>query len=307
MSNDTVKSSFIKTQLEYFQDTEKMLLKRGENPEIPIKTLPSLNLKLWGLKKGEVTIIGARTSNGKSAFLSQIVWDCALSNQKVLYLSLEMPVVRVIERMFCMIHKIDNFDLLRGKLSINKEYQTRWTEFKKDPRLKRIMFCDYIGKTWKEIDETIEKLKIKPDVVVIDHIHHIRAMTGVNEKQLIDEYLEHFREMTIRNDFVGILCAQINRTSQEEKEGEPQMHHLKATGKLEEIADNVLLLYWPWHADNKKPQNLYKINIAKNRYGATGRLEVNFEPKYYLFSDLPDDYKQEPIKTKKEHRVDWEE
>lgn len=278
-----------------------MLLKRGERPEIPLQTLPQLNNKLWGLKKGEVTIIGARTSNGKSAFLSQLVWDCALSNQKVLYLSLEMPIERVIERMFSMVFCVDNYDLLRGQLSKNKEYQEKWQAFLSNDKLRKIIFCDYIGKTWKEIDEQINKLKNKPDVVVVDHIHHIR-MGGVNEKQMIDEYLEHFREMTIRFNFVGILCAQINRTSQEDKEGEPQLHHLKATGKLEEIADNVLLLYWPWHSNKNKPMNLYKVNIAKNRYGATSRVEMHFEPKYYLFSDKI--VLEEPIKKK---TVDWTE
>ena len=57
-----------------------------------ITTIPSLNFKIWGIKKREMTLVAARTSMGKSAFMNQLAWDLAVNNHKVLYLSLEMDV-----------------------------------------------------------------------------------------------------------------------------------------------------------------------------------------------------------------------
>lgn len=294
MSNDMEKSLTLKTLGEYLLETEQMLNNRGENPELSVTSIPSLNSKIWGFRKKEVTIIGARTSNGKSAFVNQLAWDFAKQGKKVLFLSIEMPVDRVIERLFCYVYRIDNYELLTGKFSKTPEYQKRWAQFSMKISQMKIIFCDYIGKTWQQVDETIEKLHSKPDVIFIDHIHHIKSNNGrMTEKQNIDDYLEHIRELVIRGNFVGILNAQINRVSQEDKEGEPQLHHLKATGKLEEIADNALLLWWPHHGNKSKPKNLFKINIAKNRYGATSILDLDFKPQFYAFSDyvapLPSD------------------
>lgn len=287
----------LKTLSEYLTTTEEMLSKRGGAPEMSVNSMPELNRKLWGLRKQEIVIIGARTSNGKSAFATQIGWDCAVNFHKVLYLSIEMPVERVLERLFCTLHKVDNYELLRGGFKKDK-YQEEWKQFKVLVKSRPIVFCDYIGKTWKEVDRAIELLKDKPDVVIIDHIHHIRSSGGMSDKQQIDDYLEHFREMAIRYKFCGILCAQINRVSAEDKSGEPQLYHLKSTGKLEEIADVALLLSWPWHSDNKKDKNLYKVNVAKNRYGSTGRFDLKFEPEYYLFSGSTESKPEAKVKSK---------
>lgn len=286
-----------------------MLLSRGEAPEIPITTLPTLNKKLWGLRKGEVTIVGARTSQGKSSVISQLAWDFATGGKKVLFLSIEMPIKRVIERLFCMVCRIDNYEMLKGRFKYEEKYPKEWATFKNLMEKHRIVFCDYIGKSWSEVENLINTFQSKPDVVIIDHVHHIHVdKKGLNEKQTLDDYLENFRTLTIRYNFSGILCAQVNRTSQEEREGEPQLHHLKSTGKLEEIADNVLLLWWPHHSNDKKDRNRYQINIAKCRYGATGRIDIKFEPEYYFFSDLsPEELKATTKKEKKSSQKDWQE
>ncbi len=65
---------------------------RGKKPEFSITSIPSLNEKIWGIKRREMTIVGARTSQGKSLFMNQLAWDLADQGHKVLYLSLEMDV-----------------------------------------------------------------------------------------------------------------------------------------------------------------------------------------------------------------------
>lgn len=291
---------------EYLETTEDTLRKRGGNPEIPINTIPSLNSKLWGLNKGWVYVIGARTSNGKSAFAAQLAWDCAVNRKRVLFLSLEMKVDRILERLFCYIYRINNYELQRGAFAKNVKYQQQWIEFKNLLNDRPIVLSDFIGKNWQDIERAIESLDEKPEVIVIDHIHHITTAKGLTDKQAIDDYLQNFSKMVIRYNMVGILNAQINRVSQNEREGEPEEHNLKGTGKLEEIADVTILLWWPAHRDDKKNKNMYKINIAKNRDGHTGRLELKFEPEYYSFSDFSSEEKEKLAEVvQKKKNKEW--
>jgi replicative DNA helicase len=97
----------------------------------------------------------------------------------------------------------------------------------------------------------------------------------------------------------------VNRISQADKDDrEPQLHHLKASGFLEESADVVFLLHWAWHYDNSKPKNELIINIAKNRDGLTGRKKMNYIPEFCQIRDLSEI--EEKIKKIKTVRTDWD-
>ena len=66
------------------------LNKRKQTPELQITLLPQLNELVWGIRKRKLTVIGARTSQGKSSFAVQICYDLAMQNKKVVFFSLEM-------------------------------------------------------------------------------------------------------------------------------------------------------------------------------------------------------------------------
>ena len=78
-------------------------LKRLENAGFEI------NHKLFGLKRGRLHLIGARSSHGKSAMSLQIAYDLASQGKKVLFLSLEMTNAEMVERIFCNVYKINNY------------------------------------------------------------------------------------------------------------------------------------------------------------------------------------------------------
>ena len=92
--------------------------------------------------------------------------------------------------------------------------------------------------------------------------------------------------MAIRYNFAAVICSQVNRTSQETDEKSPKLHQLKGTGKLEEAADIVFLLHWPYFYDRKEEtKNKFQIYVAKNKLGQTGRLNIFYHPQFYRFSE----------------------
>jgi replicative DNA helicase len=256
---------------------------RGDKPELPIESLPLLNEKIWGLPKRALTVIGARTSNGKSAFSTQLAYDLARQKKRVLFLSLEMTVIDMAIRIFAHNQHINNEELLKGKFD---EYKDKWEDFYCEFQDLPLVIADKIGHNFDELNAYIRSLKSRPDVVIVDYIQNIKKQKR-DFKEDIDGYLKDFRETAIRHDFAGIVLSQVNRASQANQEKEPKLHHLKATGYLEEHADLVMLLHWPKLYEEANP-NEFKIFIEKNRNGRTGFHQVWFYPEYYQFCEKAD-------------------
>jgi replicative DNA helicase len=277
----SVKNKKITLASDLISETEEMLRKRGSEPDLSLKTLPVLNKKIWGLKKQKLTLVGARTSHGKSAMALQMAYDIASQGKAVAYLSLEMYYTDLMERLFCLHQRVDNFELLTGKFD---SYAKNWSEFKDSLKNTPLAISDCIGKTWKEVDDLVDGFGSKPELVILDYIQNISG-GSVEMKSVIDEYIRHLREMAIHNDFAIVVCSQVNRTSQESSSKEPQLHQLKGSGFLEEHSDIILLLHWPYKYDEKKPKEDYTMFVAKNRNGRTGYVNLKYTPEFYLFED----------------------
>lgn len=273
---------------------------RGKTPEFSITSIPSLNDKIWGIKRREMTIVGARTSQGKSLFMNQLAWDLADQGHKVLYLSLEMDVCALQERLFCSVMRVPNYKILRGAFSEDHEIKNKWETFCNLAEEVFLEYSDQVGRNWKQLEDLIDSLNPKPDILILDHINEISTGNVRDRRQAVDDYLIKFRGMCIHNNFAGIIGAQINRSGQYDTSKEPRMSQLKESGKLEEGADLVLLLYWEHKDNEEKNKNAYQILVDKNRGGWTGKIKLRIDPEFYRLSDWTDlDEYNERNKSKK--------
>lgn len=273
----------IKPINEWLSGTKKILSDRGGAPQYPLNTLPDLNSKIWGLHKG-LTVIGARSSMGKSALGLQIARDMADSNISVLLLSLEMDVPSMIERLFCQLMKVDNFDMLCGHINTNEVIQAKWSTFENWIHRVPLMITEGLGKTFSDVNEIIQLLDPKPKVVIIDYIQGIKQ--SEKERAELNEYIRNFRQLMIKNDMIGILASQMNRQTMDNNDKRPSLENLKSTSVLEEHADMVLMLFWEYfYTRDEATKNCYEIIIGKNRNGRTGKHDLWFFPEFYLFAE----------------------
>jgi len=183
----------IKRIKNYLTGLHKEFLERGQSPKYPLLSLPKFNRKIWGLKEGNLTVIASRTSMGKSSFALQCAYDLASQNTPTLFLSLEMTVEQLIERLFCNVMEIDNYDLLTGKFVIDDKMNDKWKEFGGTVSEKPLLITCGIGKTFKEINSLVAMMNPPPKAVFIDYIQEIKA-GDKSERELMDEYLRRFRE-----------------------------------------------------------------------------------------------------------------
>lgn len=259
----------------------KEIKTRTTTPELQIKSLPTLNSYMHGWKRGEMVVIGARSSCGKSAFAVNLACDLLVENKKVLFLSLEMSNISICERFICNIGRIPNIDLLKGRhgLFVKQigDAMTKIEAFK-------LGITEEIGWGWKQIDDYLNNLPDKPDVIILDYIQNIK--TNGLKKEVIDDYLINFRKMCVTNNVVGIVLSQVNRGAMDGKDKTPAMHQLKSTGNLEESADKVILISYPYkHDPDNHNVNDVDIMLVKNRNGMTGNVKAYYQPEFYRYSE----------------------
>jgi len=281
---------------DYLKSTENILLARTEKPALPITSMTDINKKIWGLPKGKMTVIGARTSQGKTSFVLQLALDILMSGKSVHYFSFEMTKEQIIERMFCNIYKVDNYSLLSGKFT---DYYSLWDDFKDYLSNLRVVMSNDFGQSWKDIERFLDSLTVKPDVIIVDYIQAV-ARASVEGKGFIDEYIRQFREICINHNIAGVIVSQLNRQTVADGKTVPNLHNLKGSGFIEELCDLCLLLEW---TGKKEQKNDFVVNVAKNRNGRTGIIKVKYEPEFYKFSDFPVEDMEEKEKYDKFSKV----
>lgn len=273
----------IKHIAEFLEGLKKIFESRTEKPPLPINSLPAFNRRMWGLRPGELTVIAARSGHCKSGFGSvQIPLDLVKQEIPTLLLTIEMSEEEILERMFCNKYRINNEDLMHGKFS---SYKKQWEHFVEDMQSSTLTITSLLGKNWQEISDYVASLEHRPKVIILDHINEIAQSANMAKGEL-DEYIRNFRELARTYGHAAVLLCQINRTGQDSDNKEPQLHQLKGTGCLEEMASVVIMLHWAHqYAPKTEHLNKFKIILAKNRKGQTGFFDITIHPECYFFTE----------------------
>uniref|UniRef100_A0A6H1ZC19 Putative helicase n=1 Tax=viral metagenome TaxID=1070528 RepID=A0A6H1ZC19_9ZZZZ len=293
MSNSIEMTDFITHPADVFLSHFDTILERnGKPPQLPIRFLPALNSKIWGLQKKTLTIVGGRPSQGKSTLLLNLAYDFAQQGKVVYFFSFEMSKEVCVERLFCSACNTDNWLVRTGEIGRydlpNSKFNEIRNKFYESLGKQRFVLIESIGRELPELEKLMNMFEMKPDVVFIDYGNMIKEKPRVTRKEVLDEYIRGLRALAIRNDFSAIMGAQINRKTHEgNKIREPQLWELKDSGELEQVADMVFLLHWPYYYDktNEEGKNTYILNVAKNREGRTGKIECLFFPQFYKISE----------------------
>lgn len=265
-----------------WSDAWEKIQKRTDEPEIQIPFLPALSKRLYGLQRREMLVIGARTSQGKTAFALQLAYNCARQGLRTHFLSMEMSPEALMERLFCQVTKIPNYDLRK---SPDEKVREIAEDFKVSLKGLPLAVSYKIGSTVKDLYTLIKETPV--DVVILDYIQAIRAL-NFDRLAVINDYIVRFRELAITKNMACVLVSQINRGAMDSNDKRPQLWQLKASGTIEEHADSVILLHWDFFYDTAKDARDFDVIIAKNRNGRIGTIKARFESEYYLIGPRDD-------------------
>ena len=247
-----------------------------------IKTgLPTLDAVTGGLRLGTVCTIGAYPSTGKTMLALNIASNQALP---IVVFSLEMTSSMIIERLAAANLMLDYGVFNHRKFTPAQIQQL--DQFADCMKHKQVHVFDDIRHVERQADIIT---KIKPCMVIVDYIQKVGTHKKYESKRLEIEHISGmYKQIANQNNCLVLLLSQVSRPEKYAKSPRPSMQSLKESGGLEADSDMVLMLYRP-HVLNKddpkiSPQTC-DIVIAKNKFGLTGKIDLNFDGKHQLFTE----------------------
>jgi replicative DNA helicase len=244
-----------------------------------------------GLQKGEMVIVAARPSLGKTAFAMNIIEHVAADSLlPCAVFSLEMSKQQLAQRMLCSRGQIDAHKLRKGMLQAHEYAHLANVvgELAKAP----IWVDDAPGLTPLELRAKCRRLKMQHDVklIMIDYMQLMDNPGPESRQQQISEISRGIKAVARELMVPVIALSQLNRGSENRDGHRPRMSDLRESGSIEQDADVVALLhredYYRLQEPDFVPDNIAEVIIAKQRNGPTGTVRLAFNNKSTRFENL---------------------
>jgi replicative DNA helicase len=243
-----------------------------------------------GFQPGNLVIVAARPSMGKSAFGLCIAANIAIRHQVPIALfTLEMSKAEVTQRLMCSEAKVESQRLRSGKLAPDD-----WPRLTAacDKLAKAPIYVDDTGSiTMMEIRSKARRLKSKEPTLGLIIVDYLQLMTsGASVENRVQEVSQISRNLKIlaRDLDVPILAmSQLSRAVEQRHDKRPILSDLRESGSIEQDADLVAFIYRDeYYNDDSPDQGLAEVILAKHRNGPTGIEKLSFLKRYAKFADL---------------------
>lgn len=249
-----------------------------------------------GLQPGDLIIIGARPSMGKTALCLNIADHIAgTKGETVLVCELEMSKEQLALRQLAAKARVEGSKLRMGHIS--EDWWGRLTSAAGIVAGQNIIINDSARQS--ELDVYNSAMKVKAEygslgLIMVDYIglmqSSIRHENRTKELGYISRTLKGIaKELNVP----VVALSQLNRSLESRSDKRPLLSDLRESGDLEQDADVVMFIYRD-EVYNGSPDNPNKgkaeIIIAKQRNGPVGTVDVAFEGKSTRFSDMPSEY-----------------
>jgi len=261
----------------------------------------ALDRMTQGFHKSELTIVAARPSMGKTAFVLSIARNMAVQFKKpVVIFSLEMPANALTQRLIAAEAEIDAQKLRTGKLDAHELQllHKKTTVLANAP----IIIDDTAALSIDELRSKCRRLKVERHIecVIIDYLQLMHVNTennkGMNREQEIAKISRSLKTLAKDLDIPIIALSQLSRGVESRPDKRPQLSDLRESGSIEQDADVVMFLYRPeYYGLDTDPEsglsnkNVAEVIIGKQRNGPVGRVRLKFLNQFVKFANEEDD------------------
>lgn len=246
-----------------------------------------LDRYVGGFGQGNLIIVGARPGIGKTSFCLNLGTNIAKKTKKaVCFFSLEMSNEELVSRVISSESMVLSEKLRNGKLD-------------KDDWSKIATACSVLSETDIYIDDTSNiglttmKAKLRRiknlGLVVVDYLQLMESESKRRDGSRVNEIGDISRGLKLLAKELKvpvIVCSQLSRSSEKEKERKPMLSDLRDSGSIEQDADMVIFLSRDFYGNDPAKANLVDVTLAKNRHGSSGTVQMSWLGQYYKFSTL---------------------
>lgn len=246
--------------------------------------IPLLDARLGGFARGEVSIIAGRPGHGKTSLAVQFALNYLDQGLKVLIISKEMKTFRLIHKIIANKTDLTSKKLHRGELTEEEIVVLKEASAKLAKEYEgRLFIYDDVYDTHK-IEAAVAKHK--PDVVIDDFIQ-LTACDDSNIRLEILRIMKTYKAIAKEYNAAVITLSQLNRSIETREDPMPRLSDLAESGAIEQLAADVLFVYYPHKVDPDQPADQVLVIAAKTRYGTSGRFVLGFQGEHMRYRQIP--------------------
>lgn len=294
-------------------ETLSMLTRQLEHPG-ELSGIPTgfkaLDNQLRGLHRGEMIVLAARPSMGKTSLAMNIAEcvargrdimgrpfpseDGRVKKRTVLVFSLEMPQMQLTTRMLCGIAGVSAREVEKGQFVKKDVVLPLLKSAAKELQETPILCDDQGGLDVMELRARARHAhKRNPvELIVIDYLQLLsyREFAQQGQQVMVAKISGEIKAMAKELNVPVIVLSQLSRNPEQRGGDEkPKNSDLRDSGAIEQDADVILLLRRPSFMSSRVPEHddrlLAIVDVSKNRNGATGEVRLNFDGATTRFKD----------------------
>ena len=257
--------------IESIQNTDKLLIKTG---------FKNVDKFAGGLTRGEITIVGGRPGHGKSTMLLNLLSNILAGKRKVILFNRELTNVEVLKKLLALESGRLSYGMIRQGIYDQKQLQEL-------DRVREFIAKKYCASRFRMYDQirdfptsATEIKKFKPDVIVDDYIQLITPTGKEEQRRLqLERIVNDYKWIAKEYNCTVILASQLNRALETRGTQRPQLSDLAESGAIEQVAENVFFVYYPYKVKGGKPEQKHELVLvaAKVRYGETGSIQMAYD------------------------------
>lgn len=270
-----------------FNEIERLFNNKGDITGIPTG-FPELDAKTSGFQKGDMVLIAARPSMGKTTFALNLAQYAALrAGKSVAVFSLEMSKEQLAYKMLCSEANIDMLRLRTGNLE-DRDWESMARASGPLGNAK-IYIDDTAGVTVMEMRSKCRRLKIEHgiDLIVIDYLQLMSGSNPDNRQQEVSEISRSIKALAKEMQCPVIALSQLSRAPEARADHRPMLSDLRESGSIEQDADVVMFLYRDeYYNKETEDKNVAECIIAKQRNGPTGTVKLAWLGQFSKFGRL---------------------
>ena len=270
-----------------FEKLESMVNNQGTVTGIA-SGFPELDDKTSGFQPGDMVLIAARPSMGKTTFALNIGQYAALRGLKsVVIFSLEMSKEQLVQKLLCAEANIDMVAFRTGNLE-----DRDWENIARASGplgAAKIFIDDTAGVTVMEMRSKCRRIKIEHgiDLILIDYLQLMSGSNSESRQQEVSEISRSIKALAKEMSCPVIALSQLSRAPEQRADHRPMLSDLRESGSIEQDADVVMFLYRDEYYDKEsEDKGIAECIIAKQRNGPTGTVKLAWLGQYSKFGRL---------------------
>ena len=258
--------------------------------------IADLDTRTSGWQPGELIILAARPSMGKTALALNFVESAMFSqNRPVLVFSMEMPSAAMVMRMMSSVGRIDQGRMRNGKLT--EEDWPKLSSAVAKMKDKLLFVDDTPGLSPQELRARVRRIAREhgnPGMIMVDYLQLMQiAGSSEGRTQEISEISRSLKAIAKEFDCPLIALSQLNRGVEQRPNKRPMNSDLRESGAIEQDADVILFIYRDEYYNEDSPEKgIAELIIGKQRNGEIGTCRAAFIVKYTRFDNLAPEYFQ---------------